>query len=194
VQVVDDTIYLKLVFFGTALAGKTTILEWLFKNAIPEQMKLTEGIRQLKTSFGQTLLFDFVPIRFSENAVVRMYTSTGQDYYAGTRSKLLNDTDGVFLVVDSKKEELEHNLELCEELRRHFEEIEGLSDAEVVVLVNKQDLDDRHPVDYLKERLEINGWPCLGTCALTGENLMEALLMMLKRLISKLQAQGIYLT
>jgi len=193
VQIVDDTLYLKLVFFGTALAGKTTILEWLFDNAIPDQMKLTDEIRQLKTSFGQTLLFDFVPIRFSENAVVRIYTSTGQDYYAGTRSKLLNDTDGIFLVVDSQREQLEHNRELLHELKRYFEEIEGLAETEIVVLVNKQDLEEIYPVDYLKERLGINGWPCVSTCALTGENLMQSLVLMLKRLASKLQAKGIEL-
>ncbi len=193
-KIIDDTIYLKLVFFGTALAGKTTILEWLFDNAIPDQMKLSGEIRQLKTSFGQTLLFDFVPIRLSDNAVVRMYTSTGQDYYAGARSKLLNETDGIFLVVDSQKRELEHNRELIEELRRYFKEIDGLADAETVVLFNKQDLDDIYPVDDLKVRLGLNGWPYITTSAVTGENLMHALLLMLKTLTSKLQEQGIDLT
>jgi signal recognition particle receptor subunit beta len=193
-NIIDDTIYLKLVFFGTALAGKTTILEWLFDKAIPDEMKLSGEIRQIKTSFGQTLLFDFVPIRLSDNAVVRIYTSTGQDYYAGTRSKFLSDTDGIFLVVDSQKKELEHNVELLEELHRYFKEISGLEEAEVVVLFNKQDLDDIYPVEYLKSQLGINGWPAIPTSALTGENLMQSLLLMLKTLTSKLREQGIDLT
>lgn len=190
-KIVRGTAYFKLVFFGTALAGKTTILEWLFRNAIPDEMKLTGEMTQIRTSFGQTLVFDFAPIQVSENAVARIYSATGQDYYRGTRGHILAGADGIFLVVDSQRKELEHNVELIEELRQHFEEQESLDQAQVVVLFNKQDLEDAYPVEDLRERLGVTQWPGFGTSALTGENLVQALLTMLRKLGEKYESQGV---
>ncbi|MFC1833112.1 ATP/GTP-binding protein [Thermodesulfobacteriota bacterium] len=191
-QIIDETVYLKIVFFGTALAGKTTILEWLFNNAIPDEMKLARNLRQLKTSFGQTLVFDFAPVRIANNLVARLYTATGQDYYRATRRQLLDDADGIFLVIDSQKEEKEHNIELIHELRQYMENVNGLGEAEIVVLYNKQDLETADKPENLRERLNLQeSWPEFSTCAVTGENLRQGLLEMLKRLSLRLQSEGI---
>lgn len=189
-KIIRGTAYFKLVFFGTALAGKTTILEWLFRNAIPPDMKLTEDLAQVRTSFGQTLVFDFVPIQLSRGAVARIYTSTGQDYYRGSRRHLLADADGIFLVVDSQKSELEHNRELIEELRQYFVDMDRLAEAEVVVLFNKQDLDDVFTLEDLRVELELNGWPGVATSGISGENLVAGLLTMLRRLSERYPSQG----
>jgi len=190
-KVIGDKVYMKMVFYGTALAGKTSALEWLFTNAIPEQMKVVSKLRQLKTSFGQTLLFDFTPIQLSDNIIVRLYTATGQDYYRGSRPMLLKETDGIFFVVDSQKKELEHNLEMVEEFRKYREEIEGLEEAEVIVLYNKQDLEEIYPIEYLSEKLGLGCWPGFPTCAVTGLNIKEAFREMLSRLLNKMKEQGV---
>jgi signal recognition particle receptor subunit beta len=190
VKKVGDTIYVKLVFFGTALAGKTTILEWLFHNAVPPELKLGDQIKQVKTSFGQTLLFDFVPIQIADGVIARIFTATGQDYYAGTRPHILKGADGVFLVVDSQEKELEHNKEFVTELKSHFNSIEGLKDAELIVLLNKQDLEEIHPPEYLIDHLELGPWTAFSTSGVEGTNLSEALLAMLKRVAEKIEADG----
>ncbi|MFH0825666.1 MAG: ADP-ribosylation factor-like protein [Pseudomonadota bacterium] len=189
-KVVGDRIYLKLIFFGTALAGKTTALEWLFYHAIPDEMKLVKELRQVKTSFGQTLLFDFAPIEISQNVVTRMFSATGQDYYRGTRTKVLADSDGIFIVVDSQKKQLENNRLILEELEKCRKQMEELSEAEVVVLYNKNDLEDVYPVDFMKEYLGLQQWEGFSTCALTGDNLEDALIVMLRKLTQKLSAKG----
>jgi signal recognition particle receptor subunit beta len=187
---VGDRIYLKLIFFGTALAGKTTALEWLFYHCIPDEMKLVKELRQVKTSFGQTLLFDFAPIEISQNIVTRMFSATGQDYYKGTRTKVLQDSDGIFIVVDSQKNQLENNLSILNELEKCRTQMDGLADADVVALYNKCDLEDIYPMEYLQEYLDLGKWEGFSTCALTGQNLEEALIVMLRKLTAKLQAQG----
>jgi hypothetical protein len=194
VKIVDDTVHLKLVFFGTALAGKTTIMEWLFCNAVPQDLKIVDQIRQVKTSFGQTLLFDFVPIKLNEHVVVRLYTVTGQDYYQVTRPQIVSGADGVFLVIDSQPKELEHNRELVQELMSYRGEIEGLDEADVVVFLNKQDVEDAHPPEYLLEELGISQWPFFATSAITGQNLAAGFLEMLTRVTGRFKAQGIELT
>lgn len=192
-KVVGDRIYLKLIFFGTALAGKTTALEWLFYHCIPDEMKLVKELRQVKTSFGQTLLFDFAPIEISPNVVTRMFSATGQDYYRGTRTKVLADSDGIFIVVDSQKKEREHNREILQEFYKCRKEMDGLADAEIVVLYNKNDLEEIYSLDYLKEYLGLDTWEGFSTCALTGHNLEDALVLMLRKLTAKLQAEGFHL-
>jgi signal recognition particle receptor subunit beta len=187
----EDKVYFKVVFFGTALAGKTTILEWIFKNVVPDKLKLVGDMMRLKTSFGQTLLFDFAPIKVSEQAVALFYTCTGQDYYQGTRAQLVDGSDVIFPVVDLQKKELEHNIEMIDELRHYLGTMKSLADIDVIVLFNKSDLDDVYTPERLTERLELNEWPALLTSAVTGEGLREALVLMLTRLASKLEKQGL---
>ncbi|MBI5250619.1 MAG: hypothetical protein HY912_14105 [Desulfomonile tiedjei] len=189
-KIVGDRIYLKLIFFGTALAGKTTALEWLFYHAIPDEMKLVKELRQVKTSFGQTLLFDFAPIEISQNIITRMFSATGQDYYKGTRTKVLADSDGIFIVVDSQKNQLENNRLILQELEKCRKEMDGLAEADIVVMYNKNDLDETFPMDFLSQNLGLKQWEGFSTCALTGENLEDALISMLRKLTEKLKVQG----
>lgn len=192
-KVVGDRIYLKLIFFGTALAGKTTALEWLFYHAIPDEMKLVKELRQVKTSFGQTLLFDFAPIEISQNVVTRIFSATGQDYYKGTRTKVLADSDGIFIVIDSQKKALERNQEILQELWKCVEEMDNLSEAEIVALYNKNDLEEIHSMEFLQEYLGLEKYDGFSTCALTGDNLEDALIAMLRKLTTKLEAKGFVL-
>jgi signal recognition particle receptor subunit beta len=190
-KIVGERIYLKLIFFGAALAGKTTALEWIFYHVIPDEMKLVKELRQVKTSFGQTLLFDFAPIEISQNVITRMFSATGQDYYRGTRTKVLSGSDGIFIVVDSQKDQLENNRLILQELWKCRREMDGLSDAEIVVLYNKNDLEEIYPVDFMSEYLGLDEHEGFSTCALTGHNLEDALITMLRRLTERLKANGV---
>lgn len=186
-KIINGKIYLKVLFFGTALAGKTTILEWLFNNIIPKEMKVTDKISSVKTSFGQTLLFDFVPIQIGENIIVRFYTSTGQDYYTSTRKMLIENVDGIFFVVDSQKKELEHNEEFVQEFNKYIENSGGMKDFEVIILYNKQDLKDIYSPEYIEDKLTLQQYLCCPTCALTGMNVEPAFTVMLSRILKKLK-------
>ena len=189
-KVVGDRIYLKLIFFGTALAGKTTALEWIFYHVIPDEMKLVKELRQVKTSFGQTLLFDFAPVEISQNVVTRMFSATGQDYYKGTRTKVLGGSDGIFIVIDSQKDQLENNRRILLELWKCQQQMEGLSDAEIVILYNKNDLEEIHTQSFLEESLGLDHYEGFSTCALSGFNLEDALVAMLRRLTKRLHDNG----
>ena len=186
-RIVRDRIYIKLIFFGTALAGKTTSLQWLFNNVIPKDMKMSEQIRSIETTFGQTLLFDFIPIDVGENIFFHIYTATGQDYYASTRKMLMEEVDGVFFVVDSQKKELQHNKEFVDEFNKYLETVKGLREAVVIVLHNKQDLEDVYNPDYLEEELDLSNWPSFPACALSGMNLEAAFTIMVGLMLRKLK-------
>jgi len=189
-KIINNKLYLKIVFFGTALAGKTTSLKWLFQHAIPDEFKTVEQVRSLETSFGQTLFFDFIPIQVSSDIIVRLFTTTGQDYYQRTRRLFFEDADGIFLVIDSQKKELEHNREFVAELRQYLDNVEALKEAEVIVLYNKQDRDDVYPSDELEGLLHLNGYSSFPVCATTGDNLLPAFILMMDHILKKIRERS----
>jgi len=186
-RTINGIIHFKVLFFGTALAGKTTSLKWICDNVIPSSMKNSDTIRSVNTSFGQTMLFDFIPIKLSENINFRLFTATGQDYYAGTRKLLFQDIDGVFFIVDSQKKELTHNREFVDEFNRHMTHFNlKEKDVTIIVLYNKQDMEDIYTDDFLKTELDLLSYPGFPTCALSGTNLKESFTMMVKKCLEKI--------
>ena len=183
-------IYFKILFFGTALAGKTTSLRWLYANVIPRDMKMTSEIKSIETSFGQTLLFDFTPIQISPHIVVRLFTATGQDYYLSTRRMLFEDADGIFFVVDCQKKELEHNREFVVEFNRYLDASEKLRQSEIIILYNKIDLEDTYPAGELARLLKLDAYPGYEVSALKGVNLRESFVVMVRRLLERLEQEA----
>jgi len=190
VRIINGKIYFKVLFFGTALAGKTTSLRWLFKHVIPHDMKITQEIKSIETSFGQTLLFDFTPIQISPNIHVRIFTATGQDYYLSTRKMLFEDVDGIFFVIDSQKKELEHNREFVEEFNRYLKNAPRLNNAVVIILFNKNDMDDIHPAQDLARMLKLENYPAYSVSSLLGTNLREAFITMIRRMLERLEQEA----
>jgi signal recognition particle receptor subunit beta len=190
VRIINGKIYFKVLFFGTALAGKTTSLRWLFHHVIPSDMKVTPNIKSIETSFGQTLLFDFTPIQLSPNIHVRIFTATGQDYYLSTRKMLFEDVDGIFFVIDSQKKELEHNREFVEEFNRYLENQPRLNNAVVIILFNKNDMDDIHPAQDLARMLNLEKYPSFSVSSLLGTNLREAFIKMIRRMLERMEQEA----
>jgi len=187
-RVINNQIFFKLLFFGTALAGKSTSLKWIYDNVIPGEMKTMRSMRSVNTSFGQTMLFDFVPIKVSNNINFRCFTATGQDYYASTRRLLFQDVDGIFFVVDSQKEELEHNKEFVEEFLKHMDHFNLTQEkVTIVVLCNKQDLPNIYDDSFLAKELNLDRYSIFKTSAILGTNMKEAFTFMIKACLSKLQ-------
>lgn len=191
-RVINNQIFFKLLFFGTALAGKSTSLKWIYDNVIPSEMKTTGNMRSVNTSFGQTMLFDFVPIKVSKNINFRCFTATGQDYYASTRRLLFQDVDGIFFVVDSQKEELEHNKEFVEEFLKHMDHFNLNQDkVTTVVLCNKQDLSNVFDHTFLAKELKLDNYSIFQTSAILGTNMKAAFTFMIEACLKKLNMKNI---
>jgi signal recognition particle receptor subunit beta len=190
VRYYGNKVYFKILFFGTALAGKTTSLRWLYANVIPQDMKMTNEIKSIETSFGQTLLFDFTPIQISPHIVVRLFTATGQDYYLSTRRMLFEDADGIFFVVDCQRKELEHNREFVVEFNRYLDASEKLRRSEIIILYNKIDLEDVYPARELGRLLMLDGYAGYEVSALQGINLRESFVVMVRRLLERLEQEA----
>jgi signal recognition particle receptor subunit beta len=168
---VDDTLYVKLVFFGAAMAGKTEVIKCLYNKTFTAREKTGAGLRQLNTTAGRTLLFDFTTVKLDRNVIARLFSVSGQNYYQGARLHSMQDTDAVFLVIDAQKSALERNEKACEELRWYKRSISSMRNAPVIALINKLELCNTLPILSLVRRLGLqkDNWPFIAVNPIDGD-------------------------
>ena len=97
---------IKVVYYGPALSGKTTNLQALYQKISPE---VRGRLMTLDTKDDRTLFFDMMPVFFKTEAGVkvklRLYTVPGQVIHESTRRIVLQGTDAVVFVADSRRSE-----------------------------------------------------------------------------------------
>ena len=112
---------LKIVYYGPALSGKTTNLEYIFKNS---KRLMTDEMVSVQTKGDVTLFFDFAPMGVGKikgcEVKVQLYTVPGQVFYNTTRKLVLKGVDGIVFVADSQKEMLGPNIESFKNLEENL--------------------------------------------------------------------------
>ena len=148
-------IQFKIVYYGPALCGKTTNLNYIHQRINP----LNRGdLVSLATATERTLFFDFLPL----NAVVikgfvtkfQLYTVPGQVIYNATRQLVLRSVDGIVFVADSQWEKMEENVESFKNLSDNLAlQNMAIDDVPGVLEYNKRDLPNIAPVNYMEYAL-----------------------------------------
>jgi mutual gliding-motility protein MglA len=177
VNVAAREIYLKLVYYGPGLSGKTANLEHIYARA-PAHGK--GKLVSLKTSSERTLFFDFLPLDVGAVGAFRarlaLYTVPGQVFYRASRRLVLKGVDGVVFVVDSQRARLDANLEAMEDLRENLAEMgTPLDGLPLIVQYNKRDMVDIEPVEQLRELLNPAAVAEFESDARSGRGVMETL-------------------
>jgi len=172
----DRTINAKIVYYGTALSGKTTSLQYVHTVVDPEGR--TELV-SLNTQGDRTLFFDFLPIPLGNlggfQVKLQAFTVPGQVKYAVTRRYVLRGADGVVFVADSRRKAFDDNLVALRGLRENLT-ANGLDAEKIPLLIqyNKRDLDDIVPEEELREALNWRGARDYPTVATTGPGVFES--------------------
>lgn len=165
----EGRVHIKIVFYGPSLSGKTTALRWLFGNI----RSLSKGkLVEISDELGRTTFFDFVPVTASENMVFDVFTVAGQRRHASSRIKVLRDCDGIIFMADSTPEQMNENLASIQELRIALG-TDRMATLPIVVSLNKRDLPNALPVDYMVQMLDLEGYPVFATIATEGKNLLR---------------------
>jgi signal recognition particle receptor subunit beta len=165
----EGRVHIKIVFYGPSLSGKTTALRWLFANV----RSLAKGkIVEIHDELGRTTFFDFVPVTASEKMVFDVFTVAGQRRHAASRIKVLRDSDGLIFMADSTPEQMNENLASIQELRIALG-TDRMATLPIVVSLNKRDLPNALPVDYMVQMLDLEGYPVFATIATEGKNLLR---------------------
>jgi small GTP-binding protein len=171
----NKEINFKIVYYGPALSGKTTSLEFIHQRSEgkdPNKLRIDTGNER-------TLFFDFVPLFLSEvdgyTTRFHLYTVPGQVLYDDSRRLILKGVDGILFVVDSLIDRMDANLKSLENLKNNLTE-EGISIEKIPVVFqyNKRDLPDVANLDALRKLVNPWGFPDVESVATKGEGVFEA--------------------
>src|SRR6185436_9629274 len=144
----DKTVNAKIVYYGTALSGKTTSLKYVHEVIDPDRRI---ELVSLNTEGDRTLFFDFLPVALGTlsgfQVKLQAFTVPGQVKYNLTRRYVLRGADAVIFVADSRPDAFEENLRSLVTLRENLE-ANGLDPESIPVVLqyNKRDLPEAVPV------------------------------------------------
>lgn len=178
---------LKIVYYGPALSGKTTNLEYVHAHANPRRRG---DLVSLKTREDRTIFFDYLQLELGQikglTPKFNLYTVPGQVYYAASRKLVLQGADGIVFVADSQYSCMQANLESYQNMFQHLREL-GMSPQAMplVVQFNKRDLENIVPVDTLRTLLGLNGSiPYYESVATQGMGVFDTLKAIIAQVIS----------
>ena len=186
----------KIVFYGPAMCGKTTNLEFIHGNV--QTIQDSKGkLVSLATSSDRTLFFDFLPIQAMAikgfRTKFQLYTVPGQVIYNTTRQLVLRGVDGIVFVADSQYEKMQENVESFANLEDNLRNLRmNLADIPYVIQFNKRDLPNAAPAEYMEFLLnnrEVQV-PTFTACANRGEGVFETLNMITRMLLHKFINEG----
>ncbi len=167
---------LKIVYYGPALGGKTTSLQYIHRITDPQRRT---KLYALNTASDRTLFFDLLGIDLGRirgyRLTLQLYTVPGQVQYNATRRAVLAGADAVVFVADSQRSQASANREsfanLFDNLAANNLDPDSLP---LVLQYNKRDLPDVFGRAELEAELNRLGRPAYDTVATTGDGIIEA--------------------
>jgi len=182
---------LKIVYYGPALSGKTTNLQYIYARTNP---KLRSELVSLKTQEDRTIFFDFLQLELGEIKGLKpkfnLYTVPGQVMYEATRRLVLQGADGVVFVVDSQMNRLADNIHAFKMMHRHLLGL-GFDPQRMpcVVQFNKRDLPNPAPIPVLQRLFVSDSTPWFESVATEGVGVFETLKAAIGLVVSMAQQQ-----
>jgi len=126
-------IRVKIVMYGPARSGKTTLLKRLAEEV---QSSWRAKVRSIDDPEGQTLFFDFAPFELVDKPLaVDIFTVPGKFIHLRQREQIVKGADIVIFVGDYSNDRLKDNIESLKEL---VEVIDRR--VPVILAMNKYDL------------------------------------------------------
>ncbi len=183
-------IHCKIVYYGPSLGGKTTNMQWIYKQL--QNLQKSE-LFTLPTDTERTLFFDFLPLEVGKindyNVRFHLYTVPGQIVYEASRRLILKGLDGVIFVADSQKERLKENKRSFKGLKSNLER-QGYNykNLPLVIQYNKQDLLNALPLKDLRLELNQDTFSDFKAQAFKGVGVFESLKEISKQIITSLKS------
>jgi len=139
----DHRIYIKILYWGMASSGKTTIVDTLYRLTKEQKKDIepTGNLTKIAMASGSTLYFDRGIFQSTKEQKVyyHVYTVAGQSRFSPLRKKIFKGTDGAIFVVDSQTHLFEDNIESLKELKK-VSKGTLIKEIPLLVMLNKKDL------------------------------------------------------
>ncbi|MBW1645450.1 MAG: GTPase, partial [Deltaproteobacteria bacterium] len=182
----------KIVYYGPALCGKTTNVQYIHLKLNPKQRG---ELVSLATDCDRTLFFDFLPIELENiggfKTRFHIYTVPGQVYYNSTRKAVLTGVDGIVFVADSQRSMAKENVESLENLKENLQYYNRDMDSiPLIFQYNKQDMPDVMSVEELNNLLNPRGLPFFEAVAIKGTGVLPTLTSCCKLVLQNLKQKS----
>ena len=186
----------RIVYWGIEGAGKTTNLQAAYEKLRADHRR---EMKEVPTRLDPTVSYETLPITLGDIAGVRtqieMIAVPGRADAAPTRKQLLDQVDGVVLVIDSRGDRMEANVKSFRELRNSLAAYgRNLTDVPLVVQYNKRDVGDPMALEKLHRDLNLGSTPVFEAVATEGTGVLQTLSTISKRVIRALREQGVEVT
>ena len=187
----------KIVYYGPGRCGKTSNLEYIFKNS---RKLMTDEMVSIKTKGDLTIFFDFVPMEVGKikgfDVRFQLYTVPGQVKYNSTRKLVLKGADGIVFVADSLKIRHEKNILSLKNLAENLNSF-GLNIMKIPLVMqwNKRDLAaDGLPLMSIEEMQHAYNRqlkaPAFPASAMTGQGVNDTLKICLAQTLRSLKKEA----
>jgi signal recognition particle receptor subunit beta len=183
----------RIVYWGMEGAGKTANLRAAYSKLRPDHRG---QLRDVPSRLDPTVSYEVLPIALGEIAGIRtqieMVAVPGHPEQAPTRKQLLDQVDGVVLVVNAEAGQADANVASFEELRQALAAYgRSLADVPLVVQYNKRDLGDPYALEDLHRKLEPGSAPVFEAVASEGTGVLQTLSTISKLVIRSLREQSL---
>lgn len=155
----DGKVYIKILYWGMAGSGKTTIVDTLYRltKESEKEIEPSGNLTKISMASGATLYFDKGIFQATEQksrgkVFYHVYTVAGQRRFSPLRKKIFKGTDGVIFTVDSQTHFFEDNIESLKELKNMARQ-NLVKEMPLIIMLNKQDLKDIIGIEDFKQAL-----------------------------------------
>jgi signal recognition particle receptor subunit beta len=179
---------LKLVYYGPAMSGKTTNLLQLHE-LLPHEGR--GDLIVLDTTDDRTIYFDLLPFFILAPSglkiKIKVYTVPGQIRHDATRKAVLQRTDGVAFIADSRLSESTNNLASFESLEKNLALVGlDIDSLPLVIQFNKRDLPFIAAEDDILRTWGPTGIPVTMASAICGMGVVDTFSLLVCRLYDKI--------
>ncbi|MBW2493322.1 MAG: hypothetical protein JRE43_01115 [Deltaproteobacteria bacterium] len=188
----DETaVNARILYWGIDGAGKTTNLQSIHRKLRADHRG---EIQREATLIDPTVEYESLAIELGEvgglKTRIQMIAVPGGANQAPTRKQLLDQVDGIVLVVDSREERIEENASSLTELGEMLLEYgRNLEDVPLVLQYNKRDLSDPYAIEALHRKLGMNGVAVFEAVATETSGVLQTLSTLSKHVIRSLRGQ-----
>jgi len=187
----DSHVTARIVYWGAEGAGKTSSLHAIHGKLKPDHRG---DLKRIPTRLDPTVTYEEFTIQLgSLNGTpteLQVVAVPGAVELAPTRKQLLDEIDGIVLVLDARADRLGDNMTSVAELRRSLAAYgRALEDIPVVVQYNKRDLGDAYAIDEMHRRLALPEAAVFETVATDTTGILQALTTISKRVVRVLREQ-----
>jgi signal recognition particle receptor subunit beta len=188
----DETaVNARILYWGLEGSGKTTNLHSIHRKLRADHRG---EIQREATLIDPTVEYETLAIELGEigglKTRIQMVAVPGGADQAPTRKQLLDQVDGIVMVIDSRRECIGKNALSLVELREMLLDYgRNLEDVPLVLQYNKCDLSDPFALEELHRKLDVNGAAVFEAVATEDSGVLQTLSTLSKHVIRSLRGQ-----